>query len=145
MTDLRSLHPRADGQMERDLGTRLDWVAVDHWNTDNPHVHILVRGVADDGADLVISRDYISRGLRPRAEDLVTLELGPKPRARDPLGPGEGGRRGALDPSRLEIRGSADETAAVIDLRPGKPAQTIPRSRRLMIGRAAEAGTDGSC
>jgi type IV secretory pathway VirD2 relaxase len=44
------------------LGTRLDWVAVDHWNTDNPHVHVLIRGRADDGKDLVISRAYISRG-----------------------------------------------------------------------------------
>jgi type IV secretory pathway VirD2 relaxase len=34
----------------------LDWVAVDHWNTDNPHVPILIRGRADDGQDLVISR-----------------------------------------------------------------------------------------
>src|SRR3546814_2108727 len=65
--------------MEADLGSRLDWVAVDHWNTDNPHVHLLVRGVADTGADLVISRDYISRGLRSRAEELVSIELGPRP------------------------------------------------------------------
>jgi type IV secretory pathway VirD2 relaxase len=33
--------------MAKDLGTKLDWVAVDHWNTDNPHIHILVRGVAE--------------------------------------------------------------------------------------------------
>ena len=26
----------------KDLGTRLDWIAVDHWNTENPHVHVLV-------------------------------------------------------------------------------------------------------
>src|ERR1700733_10756495 len=26
--------------VEGDLGTKLDWVAVDPWNTDNPHVHI---------------------------------------------------------------------------------------------------------
>ena len=23
----------------RDLGTKLDWAALYHWNTDNPHVH----------------------------------------------------------------------------------------------------------
>jgi type IV secretory pathway VirD2 relaxase len=44
--------------MERDLGTKLDWIAVDHYNTDNPHVHLLIRGKAEDGRDLVISRDY---------------------------------------------------------------------------------------
>src|SRR5258708_4166577 len=79
MTDLRAFTRDLAARMERDLGTRLDWVAVDHWNTDNPHVHLLVRGVTDDGSDLVIARDYISRGLRSRAEDLVALELGPKP------------------------------------------------------------------
>jgi type IV secretory pathway VirD2 relaxase len=64
------------GQMEKDLGFKLDWVAVDHWNTQHPYVHIIVRGVADDGQDLVISRDYIKEGLR--AQDLVTQELGPR-------------------------------------------------------------------
>jgi type IV secretory pathway VirD2 relaxase len=65
-------------QTSRDLGTRLDWVAIDHWNTEHPHVHILVRGRADDGKDLVISRDHISTGFRARAGDLVTRELGPR-------------------------------------------------------------------
>ena len=79
LTDLKAFTRDLASQMEADLGTRLDWVAVDHWNTDNPHVHLLVRGVDESGADLVISRDYISRGLRSRAEDLVSIELGPKP------------------------------------------------------------------
>ena len=69
MTDVRAFTRDLVAQMERDLGTRLDWVAVDHWNTDNPHVHLLVQGVAVDGSDLVISRDYISRGLRSRGEE----------------------------------------------------------------------------
>src|SRR6202171_5186482 len=61
------------GDVERDLGTKLDWVAVDHWNTDNPHVHVLIRGRTDDGQDLVISRDYISRGFRDRAAERGTM------------------------------------------------------------------------
>src|SRR6202030_3210312 len=65
-------------QAERDLGTKLDWIGAEHWNTDNPHIHVIVRGVADDGRDLVISRDYISQGLGARAGHLVTLELGPR-------------------------------------------------------------------
>jgi type IV secretory pathway VirD2 relaxase len=64
--------------MERDLGTKLEWTAVPHWNTEHPRVHVVVRGKGDDGRDLVISRDYISHGLRARAEHLVTLELGPR-------------------------------------------------------------------
>ena len=78
MADLRAFTRELMIDAERDLGTKLDWVAVDHWNTDNPHIHVLVRGRADDGRDLVISRDYISRGFRARAEERVTLELGPR-------------------------------------------------------------------
>lgn len=63
--------------MERDLDTRLDWVAVDHFNTDNPHSHIVLRGKDEPDKDLVIARDYISHGIRERASELLTLELGP--------------------------------------------------------------------
>lgn len=78
MSDLRSFTRDLVGQIEKDLGTRLDWVAVDHWNTEHPHVHLIVRGVRDDGQDLVIARDYIKEGLRDRARDLITQELGPR-------------------------------------------------------------------
>lgn len=78
MADLRAFTRDLMGRAEQDLSTKLDWVAVDHWNTDNPHVHVLVRGRTDDGQDLVIAGDYIGRGLRERAQDLVTLELGPR-------------------------------------------------------------------
>jgi len=74
--DMRETTRDFMSQVERDLGTKLDWQAVDHWNTDNPHVHVLVRGVDDTGKDLVISRDYISNGMRKRVELIVTLELG---------------------------------------------------------------------
>jgi len=49
LTDLRSFSRELMRQMEKDLGTELDWVGVDHWNTDNPHVHIILRGKLDDG------------------------------------------------------------------------------------------------
>ncbi|MGI9354872.1 MAG: DUF3363 domain-containing protein [Rhizobiaceae bacterium] len=65
-------------QAEADLGTKLDWAAVDHFNTGHPHTHIVVRGRDDQGRDLIIARDYISQGLRERARDLATLELGPE-------------------------------------------------------------------
>jgi type IV secretory pathway VirD2 relaxase len=78
MSDLKTYARDLMGQMEKDLATRLDWVGVDHWNTDNPHVHIILRGRTDDGQDLVISRDYVKEGMRARAQDLVTQELGPR-------------------------------------------------------------------
>jgi len=142
MTDLKAFTRDLARQMEADLGTRLDWVAVDHWNTDNPHVHLLVRGVDDTGADLVISRDYISHGLRSRAEDLVSIELGPRP---EPV------LRQALEQditaerwTRLdvEIRFAADELG-YIDLRPDTPGANDPEIRRLMIGRLQQLETMG--
>lgn len=71
---IRDLMVRA----EADLGTRLDWVAVDHFNTGHPHTHIVIRGKDDNGDDLIIARDYMSHGFRMRARELVTLELGPE-------------------------------------------------------------------
>lgn len=78
MADLKRFTRDFMVQVEKDLGTELDWIAVDHWNTDNPHVHVILRGRADDGKDLVISRDYIREGLRGRAQELITRELGPR-------------------------------------------------------------------
>src|SRR3546814_8181591 len=65
-------------QMEQDLGTRLDWVAVDHFNTGHPHTPIVLRGRDERDSDLVIARDYIARCLRERAQEIVTLYLGPR-------------------------------------------------------------------
>ena len=65
-------------QVERDLDTKLDWVAVDHYNTGQPHTHIVIRGKDDLGQDLVITKDYMSQGFRQRARELVSLELGPE-------------------------------------------------------------------
>jgi type IV secretory pathway VirD2 relaxase len=63
-------------QMEADLGTKLDWIAVDHHNTGHPHTHILLRGVTEDGKTLNIAGDYIAYGIRERASEIMTLELG---------------------------------------------------------------------
>ncbi|MBW4332390.1 DUF3363 domain-containing protein, partial [Stakelama sp. CBK3Z-3] len=76
--DLKPLVRRWMAQVEQDLGTKLDWVAVDHFNTGHPHSHILLRGVDDRGKDLIIAREYISRGLAARAAELVNLDLGPR-------------------------------------------------------------------
>ncbi len=75
--DLKAYTRRLMAQMEEDLGTKLDWVAVDHFNTGHPHTHIVVRGQDENGNDLVIAREYISQGLRERAEAQVELDLGP--------------------------------------------------------------------
>ena len=76
--DLRFHTRRLMVEMERDVGTRLDWVAVDHHNTGHPHTHIIIRGRDEMGRDLVIAPNYLMQGLRGRASQLVTDELGPR-------------------------------------------------------------------
>ncbi len=78
LDDLRRYTRHLMSRMEADLGTNLDWVAVNHWNTDNPHIHIVLRGKDDTGKDLIISRDYIAQGMRERASELATEWLGPR-------------------------------------------------------------------
>lgn len=78
LDDLRTYTRHLMSRVEADLGTRLEWVAVDHWNTDNPHTHVVLRGKDDTGKDLVIARDYIATGMRNRAAELATEWLGPR-------------------------------------------------------------------
>ena len=135
--DLKTFTRELMLDVERDLGTRLDWVAVDHWNTDNPHVHVLIRGHADDGQDLVISREYISRGFRDRAAERVTLELGPRSEQeiRTTLEREVGSDRWtSLDRALRDI---SDECGGVADLRPGPDAED-PELRGLLLGRAVK-------
>jgi type IV secretory pathway VirD2 relaxase len=137
MADLRAFTRELMADAESDLGAKLDWVAVDHWNTDNPHIHVLVRGRTDDGQDLVISRDYISNGFRGRAGERVTLELGLRSEReiRDGLKKEVDAERWtSLDRSLRDI---SDEGGGVIDLRPVSAGED-PELRRLMIGRAAQ-------
>lgn len=134
--DLRTFTRELMTDVAQDLGTKLDWIAVDHWNTDNPHIHVLIRGRAEDGQDLVISRDYISRGFRDRAVERVTLELGPRSEReiRSALEREvEAERWTSLDRA---LRIAADEGAGVADLRPSASGED-PELRRLMLGRAA--------
>ncbi|QLQ25135.1 MAG: relaxase/mobilization nuclease and DUF3363 domain-containing protein [Dechloromonas sp.] len=78
LDDLRTYTRTLMNRMEADLGTNLDWVAVNHWNTENPHTHVVLHGKDDTGKDLIISRDYISQGMRDRASELATEWLGPR-------------------------------------------------------------------
>ena len=63
-------------QMEEDLGTDLEWIAVAHHNTQHPHVHVAVRGIRADGQSLQLGREYVKHGIRSIAEDLCTRQLG---------------------------------------------------------------------
>lgn len=135
MDDLRGFTRDLMKDMSRDLGTGLDWVAIDHWNTDNPHIHILVRGVADDGTDLVIDRAYVSEGIRFRAEERVTLELGLRSEREMTQAierEVDAERWTSLD---RQIERATAESGGILDLRPVPAGDQA--SDRMLRGRAA--------
>jgi type IV secretory pathway VirD2 relaxase len=76
LADLRRLTADLMEHMEKDLGTDLEWVAVEHHNTEHPHAHVVVRGVRSDGAGLRMSSEYIQQGIRSAAEHLCTRQIG---------------------------------------------------------------------
>ena len=118
MANLKAFTRELMADAQRDLGARLDWTAVEHHNTEHPHVHVLLRGRGEDGADLVISRDYIREGLRARAQALVTLELGPRTdlQIRRGLDAQVGVER--WTPLDRGLAARAAEAGGVVDLRP---------------------------
>lgn len=134
MGDLREFTRELLEDMAKDLDTRLDWIAVDHWNTDNPHVHVLVRGTCVDGSDLVIDRGYISAGLRGRAEERATAELGPRSERdiRNALAREVEAERWTSLDRRLA---AARDIDGCVDLRPDS-APASRKSHSFLIGRA---------
>jgi type IV secretory pathway VirD2 relaxase len=135
LSDLKAFTRDLMAQAERDLGTKLDWIGVDHWNTDNPHIHVIVRGKGDDGRDLVIARDYISKGMRARAAHLATLELGPRSDLeihRDLDAQVEADRWTRLDRT---LAREASQHDGVVDLRPGRDRPADGHARSAMLGR----------
>ena len=102
--------------MEADLGTRLEWVAIDHHNTDNPHVHLLVRGVDERGKALMIDREYVRTGIRARSQEIASRELGQR-----------------LEPEMLRARGETIGKAALDRDRPGAAAASGRGSSRRLL------------
>ena len=128
--DLREFTRRLMRHVEADLGTKLEWVAVDHHNTGHPHTHIVLRGKDDRGQDLVIAREYITHGMRERATELATLDLGPRTDFEI-----ETRLKQEIDPDRFTSldRGLIREAGAeaIIDLR-GRPIGADARFRRTL-------------
>jgi type IV secretory pathway VirD2 relaxase len=135
MDDLRGFTRDLMRQMELDLNTRLDWIAVDHHNTGHPHTHIIVRGVLDDGRILNIAGDYIAHGVRYRASELVTRELGHQSEIE--LQTKLQNEVAAERVTRLDkLLLTEQQEQGVIDLRPGEGATWVVReNRNLMVGR----------
>ena len=135
MADLRRFTRDLMRQVEKDLETRLDWIAIDHYNTGHPHTHVIVRGVLEGGGVLNIAGDYIAHGIRYRASELVTLELGHQSelelqaKLKTEV---EAERWTRLD----KMLATEQAERGLIDLRPGEGATYVFRENRgVMIGR----------
>jgi hypothetical protein len=74
--DLQRLTRDVMSRMESDIHTSLDWVAVLHFNTEHPHVHVALRGVDTNGEEFKLDRDYVKNGLRSVAQHFATMQLG---------------------------------------------------------------------
>jgi type IV secretory pathway VirD2 relaxase len=143
--DLKPLVRRLMSRAEADLGTKLDWVAVDHFNTGHPHSHVLVRGVDEKGRDLVIARDYLTGGFRERAAELIELDLGPRSDrdiARGLLAEVDQERLTSIDRKLIAIGG---EERVVEASAPGAFDQTLRAGRLAKLSRLglAEAMGEG--
>jgi len=77
IADLKGYTREVLSRVADDLGEPgLNWLAVCHFDTDQPHAHVLVRGRRGDGRDLVSPRDYIAYGFRARAQEVAQERLG---------------------------------------------------------------------
>ncbi|MBG6116577.1 MULTISPECIES: relaxase/mobilization nuclease RlxS [unclassified Sphingobium] len=143
--DLRALTRRLMAQMEQDLGTSLDWVAVDHFNTGHPHTHVIMRGKDERGHDLVIAREYLTVGMRERAAELVSLDLGPRSdlEIADRLQK-EVGQERLTGIDRQLLRGmDPDRVVEASDRDPFQPSDRDPFQQGLRAGRLQALGRLG--
>lgn len=133
LSDLRGFTRDVMRQMEEDLSTRLDWVAVDHFNTGHPHSHVVIRGKDDLGKDLIIAQDYITDGLRLRTQERVTLELGPETdvELRTKLQAEISAERF----TRIDRAMISEADEGLLDLRPEAGQRRVDFDRTLRIGR----------
>ncbi|MGV9009971.1 DUF3363 domain-containing protein [Brevundimonas sp.] len=77
INDLRAYVRIVMGRVTDDLGQgHLTWIGACHFDTDQPHAHVLVRGRRVDGRDLVLPRDYMGYGFRARAQEAAQERLG---------------------------------------------------------------------
>src|SRR5208283_154309 len=118
------------------LGTRLEWVATSHFNTEHPHVHVALRGIKADGSPLDLKREYIRNGIRSIAEDLCTRQIG----HRNQLDAMEAERR-EIQPSRytsLDRIINRANAAAQIDATDGSSHFVVSRDMSAVRGEFAK-------
>jgi hypothetical protein len=79
--DMSELARGIMAEIEQEAGTALEWVAVAHYNTGHPHVHIALRGIDRQRREIRLPRGFIQHGIRKIAEGWCTEALGYRTRA----------------------------------------------------------------
>ena len=144
LDDLRTYTRHLMGRMEADLGTGLDWVAVNHWNTDNPHTHIVARARRHRQRPHHRGRLH-RRWVPPSRRRTGDRMAGATHRAGDPADLAARGGSGAVDEpgSHLEARGrrgwpGADRTVQRTATATSAPAADRPAATLAAPGLADE-------
>jgi hypothetical protein len=109
------------GRVEKDLHIQLEWVAVAHFNTEYPHVHVALRGVGQNGEEIRLARDYVKTGMRSIAEDYCTRRLGHRT------------EMDAIEAERREIREKRFTSLDRMILRKGMPGFDEPYSTTMTV------------
>ncbi len=133
LSDLRAFTRDVMAQMEEDPGSKLDGVPVDHFNTGHPHSHVVLRGKDERGKDLIIAQDYITDGIRLRAQERATLELDPETDLE--LRPKLQGEVSAERFTRIDRAMLSEAEGGTLDLRPDVGQAHADFDRNLRIGR----------
>ncbi len=124
-------------QVQRDLKTKIEWYASNHYNTRTPHAHIMMRGRSGH-RPLVIRKDYLNHGIRHRASELATELLGPRTERR-PKQLGIGREKAPANTSSRNASKGQSRGLGVIE-----PADLRDTSRLMVLyGRAVKRGVIG--
>jgi len=152
--DMEAFGKKFINVLEKDLGTKLDYVAVVHYDTDNPHIHFVVNGKTDNGKDLRIHPEYLKNGIRARGSEIATRILGLRPEHELQTALQKeitAQRFTSLDAKLLNIAGQEKESTHAINLAannhkkvvdlgviPKNPSQLFMNNRGNLLGRLLE-------
>jgi hypothetical protein len=64
--------------LEKDTGSNFEWGGIVHRNTDHPHMHLIVRGVRDNGEPLLLTKKQVQQDVRKYVREELTRQLGPR-------------------------------------------------------------------
>lgn len=74
--DMSKLTRDTMGALELRLGRKFEWCAANHYDTDYPHTHVVLRGVDRDGKEVYLPKGVVKTELRQMARDAATRQIG---------------------------------------------------------------------